>query len=478
MINKLTRDICQEWYATNRTKNPLSGKQLDDSLKKIVLKRCDEFLKDPSNSKSTSFSPDALISAAEKHIFKHKISHSKSSTRTPKSSIRTPKSSSRTPKSLSAPNSVEISDMRETLPYLFELSFQDFENMKSDNHRIDAVLLNYDITDPVEIKLIKKFIKYIINIPNAKGKRIKELSEIIQSRKYKKVSFKDLPDDILKQISTKYYDTMIENALHKWIDEKKLNVRNLSSVDHPGIMNILGKEKNRNKIDFKKLSANPNPMAIQLLEEHPDKIYWPNLSGNPSAMKLLKEYQDEIYWTFLSENPNPIVIKFLKANPDEIEWRKLSSNTNSEVIEIFRKNPDKIYDRIVSGNQSLWAIQFLKEYPNKIYWWGLSENPAAIDLLKENPDKIEWNPFSENSHPEAIKLLEENPDKIHWGHLSRNPAAINLLKQNQDKINWEYVSANPGAIKLLEKNQDKIDWDALSSNPAIFRSYRYKNKYI
>ena len=77
--------------------------------------------------------------------------------------------------------------MRENLPYLFELSFQDFEKMQSDIHHIHTVLLNYDITDPHQVKLVKKFIKYIINIPNAKSK---ELSKIIQSKKYKKTSFK------------------------------------------------------------------------------------------------------------------------------------------------------------------------------------------------------------------------------------------------------------------------------------------------
>ena len=168
MSKELTKQTCQEWKQTDRTKNPLTNKQLNDHLKQIVLKRCNELLQD--SSVSSSYSPDTLIKAAEKSVFKHRISPSKSTSSSPSQSYS---------KSLSAPNSIEIEDIRENLPYLFELSFHDFEKMQNDKHRIDTVLLNYDITDPYEVKLVKKFIKYIINIPNAKSKKNKELSEII-----------------------------------------------------------------------------------------------------------------------------------------------------------------------------------------------------------------------------------------------------------------------------------------------------------
>ena len=168
MVKKLTKETCQEWKQTDRTKNPLTYQMLNDSLKKILLTRCNELLKEP---RTLSMSPNTLIKAAEKSIFNHKISPSNSASEPALTSAS---------KSLSAPYSIEIEDMRENLPFLFELSFYDFEKMQSDNHRIDTVLLNHDITDPYQVKLVKKFIKYIINIPNAKSKKSKELSEIIK----------------------------------------------------------------------------------------------------------------------------------------------------------------------------------------------------------------------------------------------------------------------------------------------------------
>ena len=342
MTKKLTTQICEEWKKSDRSKNPLTGKTLRKNLKKILSNRCNELLQE--SSKSPSFSYQSLMKVADKIYFKNskssprsssksssyssskssslpsskssssKWSSSQSSSRSPpKSPPRSPpkspaqssksssKSSIRTPKSLSLPNSIEIEDIRENLPYLFELSFHDFEKMQSDNHRIDTVLLNYDITDPYEVKLVKKFIKYIINIPNAKSKKNKELSEIIKSRKYKKTSFKDLPDDIVRRIGQKYYDIMTKDQLLKWIDKNKIDWEFLSMNINPAATKLL--EQNLDKINWFILSLNENPAAIKIFEQNPDKINWKNLSQNPAAIRLLKQNQDKIDWKNLSSNP-------------------------------------------------------------------------------------------------------------------------------------------------------------------------------
>ncbi len=44
------------------------------------------------------------------------------------------------------------------------------------------------------------------------------------------------------------------------------------------------------KISWKYLSANKNPKAIQLLEKHPEQIFWPWFSENPSAINILTPY--------------------------------------------------------------------------------------------------------------------------------------------------------------------------------------------
>ena len=84
MVKKLTKETCQEWKQTDRTKNPLTDQMLNDSLKKILLTRCNELLKEP---RTLSMSPNTLIKAAEKSIFNHKISPSNSASDLPFSTL-------------------------------------------------------------------------------------------------------------------------------------------------------------------------------------------------------------------------------------------------------------------------------------------------------------------------------------------------------------------------------------------------------
>ena len=494
---ELTKETCKKWKRTDRTKNPLTNQNLNDRLKKVVSKRCNELLQDSTTSSfssddssfsgyqsslssdKSSFSPDTLIKTAEKNIFKHRISPSKSASSSASSSgSRSPsKSASRSPsksltksasRSLSAPNSIEIKDMRENLPFLFELSFHDFEKMQNDNHRIDTVLLNHDIVDPYQVKLVRKFIKYIINIPNAKSKEIKELSEIIQSKKYKKTSFKDLPDDIVKIIGKRYYDIMTSDQLLKWIDEKKLNIEYLSSVQHPGTIKILTKGRNKYKIDWEALSA--NPAAIELLEQNLDRVNWETLSTNPAAIKILEQNPSYIDWLRLATNKNPNAFRLMHKYPEKVPVDSLVMNINQkEVIKFIETHKNKIYDNISWKGLSLRndsiSMKLLEENQDKIYWVYLSSRSCAIKLLKQNPDKIFWSEFSSNTHPDAIQMLKQNPDKINWWRLSSNPSAIEILEENLDKIHWDRLSLNPCAIKILEQNYDKIDWEYLSTNP-------------
>ena len=43
-----------------------------------------------------------------------------------------------------------------------------------------------------------------------------------------------------------------------------------------------------------------------------DKLFWPNLSANPAAIELLRENRDKIDWRILSANPNPAAIDLLR----------------------------------------------------------------------------------------------------------------------------------------------------------------------
>ena len=89
-------------------------------------------------------------------------------------------------------------------------------------------------------------------------------------------------------------------------------------------------------INWKSLSKNPDPDAIELLKANLNEIDWTALSKNPhpDAIELLKAHLDEIDWTALSKNPHNDAIKLLKDNPSKINWYELSENTNTLVLDM------------------------------------------------------------------------------------------------------------------------------------------------
>jgi len=60
------------------------------------------------------------------------------------------------------------------------------------------------------------------------------------------------------------------------------------------------------KLDWQRLSTNPSPGAIELLEKNIVKIDWYCLTKNPSAINLLKKNPDKICWEHLSKHPGAI----------------------------------------------------------------------------------------------------------------------------------------------------------------------------
>ena len=47
---------------------------------------------------------------------------------------------------------------------------------------------------------------------------------------------------------------------------------------------------------------------MHILEEHPDKIHWSNLSLNVNAIHILEKNLDKIDWYYLSNNKRDIVL--------------------------------------------------------------------------------------------------------------------------------------------------------------------------
>ena len=346
----------------------------------------------------------------------------------------------------------------------------------------------------------------------AKSLPIKDLSpELLNGKKEEPLKLHHLPEDILKYITHNSLKSLFKYKLIDGIPEDKLDDDAL--CENPNALYyLITKEKH---IDYFRLSSNPNPIAIKLLEEeikvNPEvNINWDILSTktNPKAINLLKANHDKINWNLLSANTNPKAIEILveeyKKNPNseklewtalcgnpnaikilveeynnnpnshKLVWSALCGNPNPKVIKLLEKEikvfPPHININALAANETQEAIDFLKnnftfenlEYSEYFeFWEKLSLNSKAIEILKANKDKIAWHNISHTSSPEGIAFLRENYYKINWGAIAHNPLpeAIALLKENYRKIdiNWEGLSQNPNpeAITLLENEFKK-----------------------
>ena len=359
-------------------------------------------------------------------------------------SLREAKAGTRSKRSQSSSSGMEtqvISNIQNRINNpLFSLTIADYELMCG-NKVITKMMSKVLECDE---KQLKKFCKYI----NVFKENIKSSPKSIKNKMkpVTKMTLNKLPEELRTQIVQKYMTLFpTKYKLKDWIPPEKLRWEYLS--ENPNAIDLL--KENQDKIDWARLSINPNDEAIEILKANRDKIWWgwlSRLNTNPKAIELLKANPNEIYWDGLSENP--AAIKLLKENQTKIYWPMFSLNPNNEAIELLKANPRKINWFYLSKNPNPAAIKLLKENPTEIHWNALSENPSAIELLKKNPKKIYWENLSINSSQYAIELLKANQRKIHGYRLSQNK--------------------NPNAIELLKTNQSEIDWDMLSANPAIF----------
>ncbi len=124
--------------------------------------------------------------------------------------------------------------------------------------------------------------------------------------------------------------------------------------------------KKPNKIDWRYLSMNPHPRAIQMLQQRPDKICWWGLSRNshPLAIEMLQQNPNNISWVYLSRNSHPWAIQMLQQNPDKIHWGWLL--TNPEIFETYGYH----YSRIVECNGTLCTeLRASRMHPRNCAKW-------------------------------------------------------------------------------------------------------------
>ena len=85
--------------------------------------------------------------------------------------------------------------------------------------------------------------------------------------------------------------------------------------------------------------------------------------------------KDKIDWRYLSYNPNTEAVALLKENPNKIYWAGLSSNSNTEAIQMLKENPDKIDWKYFSKNPNIFTYDYEKMYTNMLLF--------KEDLMKE-----------------------------------------------------------------------------------------------
>jgi|688.fasta_scaffold11700_16 hypothetical protein len=136
-------------------------------------------------------------------------------------------------------------------------------------------------------------------------------------------------DQLCSNKSTEAIQLLEEQMTNKWVDpvkiDKNISWLNLSSNPNQRAFEIL--EANPTKIDYRGLSANSNPNAIELLKKRmevqneykrkEDRIDWKTLSKNPGAIELIKN--KKIYEDELSDSKS-------LEDTEKIDWRILSSN--------------------------------------------------------------------------------------------------------------------------------------------------------
>lgn len=190
-------------------------------------------------------------------------------------------------------------------------------------------------------------------------------------------------------------------------DENKLTEREL--VDLPA----------KNKISWQNLSENPKAKKLLEAKFEKEKLLdnnvlahgirtnrflylnWGGLSANPCAIDLLKGNIDKIDWRQLSNNPNPEAIELLGLpqnrngvawraprvesvnnspvnlldlpdDQNDIEWRKLSRFANNEQhMELLRKRAE--YEDTLTD-----AEYMSLGYTQKISWDYLTANPSIF----------------------------------------------------------------------------------------------------
>ena len=192
-----------------------------------------------------------------------------------------------------------------------------------------------------------------------------------------------------------------------------------------------------------------------------DKLDWKKLSANPKAIDLLLKNRCKIKWVNFVKNPHPRAVDLIEENicyVDDFRLEKkgnygsqylnsLCENTNPRIMEFIEKFLE---------TKTLTGLQ----------WSNLTRNPSAISILEKeikkgnDNDNVNWLLFPQN--PNSDILIKKYPEKVVQWNFSRQ------IKQRANIIKLKSTYEDPEYIKTLEKNKNTIDYNNLSDKPFIF----------
>ena len=265
--------------------------------------------------------------------------------------------------------------------------------------------------------------------------------------------------------------------------------------DHPLLISFLEMleeklgpkfSKLMHKLDWYKISKHPDVFRFVSTEvafkkfvvKQSYKLNWKGLSENPSptALNMLSKNMDKVVFEGLLRNPNPASLGILMKFLDIGDNRNKYDPTNRKAFAKACGHPDVV--RILNGK--IHELQW--EWG---HWKILSANPHAIPLLEANPQKINWSEIYKN--PNAGPLIEkyENySDKVFDFQVMYHNAPghgememymmsyqINSSRGEYDWDMWKMLAQNPNSEmvrSIMEKNWEKIKWAYLSDHPVIF----------
>jgi hypothetical protein len=165
---------------------------------------------------------------------------------------------------------------------LFSLTIADYELMCGNKVIIKMMSKVLECDE----KQLKKFCKYI----NVFKENIKSSPKSIKNKMkpVTKMTLNKLPEELRTQIVQKYMTLFpTKYKLKDWIPPEKLRWEYLS--ENPNAIDLL--KENQDKIDWARLSINPNDEAIELLKANRDKIWWGmviSFKYKPKGYRIIK----------------------------------------------------------------------------------------------------------------------------------------------------------------------------------------------